>query len=68
MAYHAIGRRLETDPDFPLPDGCDAVIAEAATAMQEAHARRTADAEAYAATRLTAMYANLDAYRAERAS
>jgi hypothetical protein len=66
MAYQAVGRRLLTDPDFPLPPGSDAVIAIAAAAEQEAYVKRQADHEAYAARRLGALYASLDEYRAVR--
>ena len=57
---------IETDDGYPLPDGCDDIIAAAATAMRDAHAARTATAEAYVAARREAIYASLDAMRAER--
>ena len=68
QAYHYLARIIETHDDYPLPAGTAAVIAHAAAAMRDVHATRTADAEAYAATRLKAIYADLDAYRAEMAS
>ena len=66
QAYRYLARRIETDPTYPLPEGSEAVIAHAAAAMQDVHATRTADAEAYVAKRLAAIYADLAAMRAER--
>ena len=66
QAYRYIWRRIETDPNFPLPDGCEAVIALAAAATQDAHTARTADAEAYVVARREAIYADLAVMRAER--
>ena len=57
QAYHYIGRLIETDDDYPLPDGAAAVIAAAAAAMQDIAARREASAEAYAAERREAIRA-----------
>ena len=65
QAYRYIARLIETSDDYPLPAGSEAVIAHAAAAMRDVHATRTADAEAYAAGRLAAIYGDLAAYRAE---
>jgi hypothetical protein len=40
MAYRYIAKRIETDPDFPLPLDAEAVIARAAAAMQSLAALR----------------------------
>jgi hypothetical protein len=55
MAY--VGRVIETDDDFPLPPGSDAIVALAAATMKDMAARRQARAEAYAHERLAAMHA-----------
>ena len=60
QAYSYIGHLLETDDDYPLPEGSEAVIALAAAAMQAVHARRMASAEAYAAERRAAIQASSD--------
>jgi hypothetical protein len=65
QAYAYLGRRLETDPAFPLPDGAEAVIAQAAAAMQAVAAAREADSEAYATGRRAAL---LDALAEDRAA
>ncbi len=49
QAYLYIGHRLETDPNFPVPDGAEAVIAFAAADMQDVNAARQARTEAFAA-------------------
>ena len=59
MAYQDTGRRILTDDDYPLPEGHEAVIAEAHDAMREAHARRNADHEAYAAASLARLHAEV---------
>ena len=60
LAYHDLGRRIETDETFPLPDGSEAVIAQAAAAKYDAHAARQAAAEAYAAASLARLHAEVD--------
>ena len=60
MAYQDTGRRILADDDYPLPEGHEAVIAEATAAMREAHARRNADHEAYAAASLARLHAEVD--------
>ena len=57
QAYRYLGRLIETDDTYPLPPGSEAVIALAATAMQDVHARRTASLEAYVAGRVAAIHA-----------
>ena len=57
---------IETDDDYPLPHGCDDIIAQAANAMRDVHVKRRADAKAYVAERRAAIYADLAAMRAER--
>ena len=57
QAYRYIGRLIETDPAFPLPDDSEAVIALAAAAMKDIHTRRSASAEAYAAEGLARIHA-----------
>ena len=54
QAYSYIGHLLETDDDYPLPEGSEDVIALAAAAMQAVHARRMASVAAYAAERAAA--------------
>ena len=60
QAYSYIGHLLETDDDYPLPEGSEAVIALAAAAMQAVHARRMASVAAYAAERRAAIQAASD--------
>jgi hypothetical protein len=62
-AYRHIARRLEADPTYPLPADAEAVIAAAATAMQDGPVAGSADVEAYAAGRLAAIRAELAAWR-----
>ena len=57
LAYRYLASRIETDDDYPLPDGSEAVIAEAAATMRDVHAARQASAEAYAAASLTRLHA-----------
>ena len=49
QAYHYLGRLIETDDSFPLPEGSEAVITAAAAAMQAYAAARMAAIEAAAA-------------------
>ena len=68
QAYLYIGRRLETDPAYPLPDGTEAVIALAAADMQDVAAAREADSLAWAARRRAALLEALAEDRAARAA
>lgn len=49
QAYRYIARKLETDDDYPLPDGAEAVIAAAAAAMQSLAKLHEAVAETHVA-------------------
>ena len=49
QAYHYLGRLIETDDSFPLPEDSEAVITAAAAAMQAYAAARMAAIEAAAA-------------------
>ena len=55
-AYAYLARRIKTDDTYPLPTDADAVIAAAATAMQDVHVSRQARLEAYAAERVAAIH------------
>jgi hypothetical protein len=57
QAYRYLGRLIETDPAYPLPQGTEDVIATAATAMQDVYDRRMANLDAYVAARKAALHA-----------
>lgn len=54
-AYAYLGHLIKADDTYPLPADADAVIALAATAMQDVHASRQARLEAYAAQRASGL-------------
>lgn len=50
QAMHYLGRKIETDPDYPLPPGSDALIAAAAAAMESLAKLHEAVGEVYVNT------------------